>query len=310
MLIRNGSPRGTPLPSIFCVALAFAKCHSVTNRLHKDCGNGFVVTFHDSSLQHTPSSGSYSSRYSEKRTAITPHIIMHSTRTFRPFLQARVYARSLCLKRSADWISHCKSGERPSDIPVCPQIYYKDSGWSGYGDWLGNGKTARTVPFAKFEIAQEWAIAQGFTTAKEFRKCKRPPNIPSCPEATYKTSGWQGFIHFLGSNNRSSKPRVFATFKDAHLYALSLGIKTKREWWRWSTAGHRPFNIPSCPHTTYADCGWRGWRHWLGTGDANTIINLHRYMNRLHTHRGCVTRVRRYKLGRYRLLAKNMMAET
>ena len=192
------------------------------------------------------------------------HFAMKRLRQFRPFVDARLYAHGLCLEKSADWVSWCSSGARPVDIPACPQTYYKDLGWSGFGDWLGIGKPAEVKRFATFEEAREWASAR-FRTVKEFRACKRPPHIPSCPEATYKNSGWQGFVHFLRSTNRSTRQREYMTFSKAHSYAISLNLKTRRAWWQWSAAGHMPFNLPSCPHVIYKDCGWQSYAHWLGT---------------------------------------------
>jgi superfamily II DNA or RNA helicase len=57
-------------------------------------------------------------------------------RKFRPFEEARTFARSLGLKSKEDWANYCKSGRRPHDIPQKPyRSYNKD--WVWWGDWLG-----------------------------------------------------------------------------------------------------------------------------------------------------------------------------
>ena len=58
-------------------------------------------------------------------------------RNFRPFADAREFARTLGLKTQDDWRTWCKSGERPVDVPASPNEFYKKQGWAGWPDWLG-----------------------------------------------------------------------------------------------------------------------------------------------------------------------------
>ena len=56
---------------------------------------------------------------------------------WRPFKEARAFARNLGLKSRAEWHEYCKSGKKPSDIPNAPDQQYRETGWAGFGDWLG-----------------------------------------------------------------------------------------------------------------------------------------------------------------------------
>ena len=56
---------------------------------------------------------------------------------FRPFEEARQFARGLNLKSREDWSVYSSSGNRPTDIPSSPWRRYKDEGWQGIADWLG-----------------------------------------------------------------------------------------------------------------------------------------------------------------------------
>ena len=64
-------------------------------------------------------------------------------RKYRPFRNARKFARSLELQSEKEWRLYCK-GElkgytaKPSDIPTNVHRSYQDRGWQGYADWLGN----------------------------------------------------------------------------------------------------------------------------------------------------------------------------
>ena len=63
--------------------------------------------------------------------------IANQDKKFIPFEEAREFARSLNLKRSIEWRSYHKEN-KPEGIPVAPDKTYKDKGWSGWGDFLGN----------------------------------------------------------------------------------------------------------------------------------------------------------------------------
>jgi hypothetical protein len=36
-----------------------------------------------------------------------------------------------------NWINYCQSGNKPKNIPLKPQSYYRNRGWVGFDDWLG-----------------------------------------------------------------------------------------------------------------------------------------------------------------------------
>ena len=63
-------------------------------------------------------------------------------RQYRPFTNARAFARSLKLKSKEEWAVFTKSGKLPDDIPTGPTRVYRGEGWIGWGDWLGTGTVA------------------------------------------------------------------------------------------------------------------------------------------------------------------------
>ncbi|MBT5644219.1 MAG: hypothetical protein HOJ42_03675 [Gammaproteobacteria bacterium] len=58
---------------------------------------------------------------------------------FRGFIQAREFSRSLNLKNRKEWDQWCKNNihTKPKDIPVLPNLTYKNNGWIDFKDWLG-----------------------------------------------------------------------------------------------------------------------------------------------------------------------------
>jgi hypothetical protein len=85
---------------------------------------------------------------------------------WRPFNEAREYARHLGLKSKADWHRFTRDPDPskqplPLDIPRTPNIAYRDFGWEGFPDWLGYGPA-----YAGYSQAQDlrWPFekARGF----------------------------------------------------------------------------------------------------------------------------------------------------
>jgi hypothetical protein len=64
-------------------------------------------------------------------------------RKFRPFKQARNYARSLNLKNTKEWRKIVKSKNFPIDMTTVPDRIYKYE-FKGWGDFLGTGKKPRS----------------------------------------------------------------------------------------------------------------------------------------------------------------------
>ena len=52
--------------------------------------------------------------------------IANKDRVFRPFKEARDFARALNLKGQKEWNEYCVSGNKPDDIPAAPWVVYKE----------------------------------------------------------------------------------------------------------------------------------------------------------------------------------------
>ena len=142
--------------------------------------------------------------------------VQSQQKDFRPFEEAVAFARSLKLRGMEDWKNFSKSGKRPQDIPSCPNKTYKETGWKGFGDWLGTGAiSSRHKKFLPFDEAVKYAQSLNLKTPSEWQAwCKsgnRPSNIPAAPAVFYKSTGWQGMENWLGNNynkNRVYKKRA------------------------------------------------------------------------------------------------------
>jgi superfamily II DNA or RNA helicase len=208
--------------------------------------------------------------------------------TWRPFEEARDFIRSLGLKSQNDWFNYSKGalkerGERPRDIPSCPNLVYKDSGWISFGDWTGSGFIApKYNTYLPFTEAREIVRRLGLKNQKEWIMYTRgeipglppkPKNIPSTPERTYKSEGWVGLGDWIGAKTLSNRQlsAQFTSFEKAKEFALSLKLKSEKEWRSYCRGlrpdlPQRPSQVPAVPPQTYKT-EWQGWGVWLGTSN-------------------------------------------
>jgi len=215
--------------------------------------------------------------------------------SWRPFEDAREFARGLGLKNQPEWREFCKGNlsnkvSLPSDIPAKPDRTYADSGWAGIGDWLGTGNVADQLRiYRPFENARAFAHSLNLKSRAEWDTfCKGgliqlgrlPEDIPSKPNATYADKGWAGMGDWIGTGNVANFLRQFRGFQDARDFARSLELKSGAEWTEFCKGnlpekGTLPPDIPAAPQGTYAEKGWSNMGDWLGTG--NVAPGLRRY---------------------------------
>ena len=201
---------------------------------------------------------------------------------FLPFPDALAVARSLGLAGSRAWRVWCKEGRRPPNVPSMPNRTYKDHGWQGWVHWFGSSGITKAGKFAPFE--QNLAFARSLElagTAEWGAWCRngmRPRNVPARPDVAYKDGGWRGWGHWLGTGNTKASTKQFLPFDEALAVARSLGLASQKQWGVWRKEGTCPPNVPSNPHRTYKDGGWRGWGHWLGTGNQSSKAKREQFL--------------------------------
>jgi hypothetical protein len=114
-------------------------------------------------------------------------------RVYRPFPQARAFARRLALRSRSEWTSFARTQRLPHDIPVAPEASYHDKGWSGWGDWLGTGAVApRLRVFREFADARAYVRRLGLTSQAQWREFCRDGKLRSCPVKWWSWGGAGG----------------------------------------------------------------------------------------------------------------------
>jgi len=186
---------------------------------------------------------------------------------YLPFYEAREFSRSLKLKSLDDWLSFCKSQEKPLNIPSYPSQTYKNKGWKGIGDWLGY-ESHLDKHFLNYNDAKLKVKQLGIRSMNEYRKFykdnKEKIFLPASPSKYYKGKGWVSFGDFFSTDRIAHYKKKYMPFRDARAYARKLNLASSQEW-RDYFKNNKPNDISLSPHNTYKNKGWKSWGDWLGT---------------------------------------------
>jgi hypothetical protein len=203
---------------------------------------------------------------------------------WRPFEEAREFARGLKLNGTTEWNNYCarkipQLGNLPNDIPSNPHRTYATQGWNGMGDWLGTGRIATWLRnYRSFHDARRFVRKLKLKGNAEWRLyCQGqmpnlgvlPEDIPANPDQTYPTH-WIGYGDWIGTGTIAPFLRKFRSFEQARAFARSLNLTSQSKWkvfcqGKMPKLGKLPADIPSNPNRTYVGTGWKTVGDWLGT---------------------------------------------
>jgi superfamily II DNA or RNA helicase len=191
---------------------------------------------------------------------------------YRPFKDARKFARSLGLTTQVQWFDYCKSSKKPDDIPTSPRGTYKDQ-FTGFGDWLGTEKVANQKRnYKSFNDAREYSkrlkLSGKIAWEKWSADGNRPMDIPGNPRKTYKGKGWIGWSDWLGTGNLhpSQKKKLYCDFKTARTFVRKLKLNSHSEYNTFCKSDQKPDYIPPWPQQTY-NVEWINWYDYLGKSE-------------------------------------------
>ena len=207
---------------------------------------------------------------------------------WRPFEEAREFARSLNFKEQSAWFKFSKTKDKPPDIPSAPRGVYALN-WISWGDWLGTGFFATSQrEYMSFKEARTFVNKLKLSTFQDWRKycngefpnlISLPDDIPVNPQRTYQKE-WISWGNFLGSQRVATHLKQFRDFYEAREFVRKLGLKSEKGGrdkekiymsWRHYKAdllrdkiGSILSDIPKDPLKAYPD-EWISWPDWLGT---------------------------------------------
>jgi hypothetical protein len=185
--------------------------------------------------------------------------IASQKRKYLPFIEAREFVRKLKLKNSDDWKEYSKSDKRPVNIPGAPNEVYKNKGWSGIPDWLGNDNVSNiNRKYLTYGQCSKFVQKNNITTRKQWEKfCKsgnKPSDIPGHPWDVYQKQGtWIDWGEFTNTGIVANQNKVYRSFTEAKEFVQKLGLKNQQEWFEYCKSGNKPDDIPTAPWKTYKE---------------------------------------------------------
>lgn len=144
---------------------------------------------------------------------------------------------------------------RPSNMPFAPDYFYKDKGWDGWNDFLGNNNE---YPYIKRKSYRPYSEARAFAMSKnlngfaewlEFcKEGKCPEDIPHRPDIVYYRRGeWFSWREFLGPRDAIERRQALENFEEKVLYILNVPEKGNSKIYRIGvTIGGRSAIRESC----------------------------------------------------------------
>jgi len=136
-------------------------------------------------------------------------------------------------------------------LPSNPQSIHKKS-WKCWQVFLGKKVSDF---YATIQEASQAAQERGINTCEEyFQRYKEDPHLPSAPPTIYAKS-WECWQAFLGKKTNA----FYVTYQEASIAAQSIGIKSRREYYRRYKEDSR---LPSEPRTKYSK-DWQGFQFFL-----------------------------------------------
>lgn len=214
---------------------------------------------------------------------------------FRPFQDAREYARSLRLESQKKWYEFVRRNVLPVGFSAYPQNTYAHRGWISRGDWLGTDTIAPGLRvYRDFDDARTFARSLNLRKTREWwdlcaQRNAIPADIPRAPHVQYREQGWHGYGDWLGTGRIGNRKRSYWSFSRARSYVRELGFRSIHEWLQYVRSSQRPLEIPSKPERTYKDLGWSSYGDWLGTG---SVAPEHREFKPFQTARTFVHKLR------------------
>jgi len=122
---------------------------------------------------------------------------------YRSFEEVKLFFKTNNIKTWNNWITFCKDGKKPDDIPRNIQSLYKND-WTYSGDFFETGRLKNGFKvFTTFNKSKKYVQKLNLKTQKEWKvyckSGKKPENIPSNPDNKYKKD-WISWGYFLRNN--------------------------------------------------------------------------------------------------------------
>lgn len=244
--------------------------------------------------------GVYRNDWTEWGDFLGSGYVANQKRSYRPFDEARKWARDQGLISDTDWKRRIRvPGWLPSDIPADPRKTY-GAAFTSLGDFLGTGNlSSREYNWRDFNEARAWAREQQFDSMAEWYELARsaksakqwPEDIPINADALYMSKGWKGWEDFLGVPKMAKRSKVEERLRHELASVLPEINLAER---KIAIPGERAKNVDLCAPALHLVIEFDG-NFWHGTKESEARDSAKTQM--LENAGWTVVRIREHPLG-------------
>lgn len=207
---------------------------------------------------------------------------------YRPFEQAREWARSLALTSTEAWFNYTKTHTVPIDIPHNPSsVRGYSRSWKGFPDFLGFAlptyQEALTIVKGKI-IPMVGKVMIVSDYKRLWDEGKLPPGMPKAPDQVYRDKGWKDWETFLGKNKATWRIQRsesgILSYEEAKKYVkkhlIPKGIISSTQWIESFEAEESviPSFLPRIPHKCKKwKKEWKGYNDLFSRTEENKLLD-------------------------------------
>lgn len=176
-----------------------------------------------------------------------------------PYEKAKEYVRPLGVKNKYEWRQLVREGKIPAGLAVVDIVsaYRRTHTWVSVDDFFGEDYHSEAKTHEQFVRCQMDKNKRREMLLEQRRRIVQEREVRA--------------------SARRAKRNVLP-FDEGHKIAMSMGIKTSREWRKAYQDGRLPEGMPKYPEHLYGGKGWSGWSHWFGR---NKPINESEFQERM-----------------------------
>ena len=177
------------------------------------------------------------------------------------YKKAKMKIQNNKIQNNIDYLKWHKKN-KPSDLPANPAGFYKNFGWTNWGDFLGTGRQHHKK-YKEYKLARKFVHTLNLKKQLDWynyiNKHNLPNDIPKYPQSSYQNIGWVDWGDWLGHHNVFKG--TYLTYEKAKKLVRKLNFKNKSEWYKFAKT-KKPKNIPYNPDRDLKD--WKSWQDFLG----------------------------------------------
>ena len=191
------------------------------------------------------------------------NFVATTKRNYYNFKKARKIIRKFKFKNSKNFKRFQLSKDGIKSIPLIPSSTYKNNGWKGWWDFLGNDEKnpKKYLAFNNAKKRLKDLKVSSRSIYYEYYKKGILGNLPSDPFYYKKFPQWKNLPDFLSSNNLPKNVN-YLSLKEHYSFAKKHNVKNMSDWKKICKS--KPLNIYSKPERKFKNKGWISYSHFFG----------------------------------------------